>query len=103
MTSEKLFNERILPRLDDVINWKVVLLLELDESKLTDIGLIKDREPQDREVDSYIVCSEYRIQFHRFIKYITKIQKGDEVLYEYNDEEAFEKQPKMDMLELDFK
>lgn len=102
MTSEKLFNELILPRLEDVINWKEVLLLELDEAKLTDIGLIKEREPQDREVDSFMVCGEYRIQFHRYINYIIKIQKGDSVLYEYNDEKAFAIQPKMDVLELDF-
>lgn len=94
MTSEKFFQKHVLSYLDDVINWKIVLFLdERTVASLTEVGLIKKREPTDREVDSFIVCDAYKIQFHRFLYFISKIQKGDEVLYEYTEEKAFEEQP----------
>ncbi len=96
MTKEVFFRTYILPYLDDVINWKVVLFLdERTVATLTEVELIKKRESTDREVDSFIVCGEYKIQFHRWLYNISKIQKGDEILYEYTEEKAFEKQPEI--------
>ncbi len=94
MTKEMFFNTHILPYLDDVINWKALLFLEKRTvSALTNVGLIKEREPEDRDVDSFIVCGEYKIQFHRYIYYISKIQRGDDVVYEYSEEKAFKYRP----------
>lgn len=87
MTKELFFQKRILPYLEDVINWKKTLLLyDKTISDLIDIGLIKKREETD--VDSFIVCGEYTIIFHRYLCYIFEIRKGNEVLYKYNDEKA---------------
>ncbi len=99
MTKEVFFQTHVLSYLDDVINWKIVLFLdERTVASLTEVGLIKKREPTDREVDSFIVCGEYKIQFHRFLYFISKIQKEDEVLYEYMEEKAFEERPEREIL-----
>lgn len=101
MTKEVLFETYVLPYLEDVINWKRILFLaDVTVSTLFDFGLIKEREPTDREVDSYIVCGEYKIQFHRWIHIINKIEKGDDVLYEYNDEVACIKKPEVGDLQI---
>lgn len=101
MTKEVFFQTYILPNLDDVINWKVVLFLdERTVASLTEVGLIKKRESTDREVDSFIVCGEYKIQFHSHLYFISKIQKGDEILYEYSEEKAFKEKPKVDTLQI---
>lgn len=101
MTKEVFFQTHVLPYLDDVINWKVIRFLEeITVASLTEVELIKKREPTDREVDSFIVCGEYKIQFHRYFYFISKIQKGDEVLYEYTEGRAFKEQPKVDALRI---
>lgn len=100
MTSEWVFRKHIFPYLDDVINWKVVLFLdERTVENLIEVGLIKKREPADKEVDSFIVCDGYKIQFHRYLYFISKIQKDDDVLYEYSEEKASEKRPKVGYLQ----
>ena len=101
MTKEALFETYVLPYLEDVLSWKRILFLaDITVSNLYDLDLIKEREPTDREVDSFIVCGEYKIQFHRFLHIIGKIEKGDDVLYEYSDEKAFEKRPEVSYLQI---
>ena len=63
MTKELFFQRNILPHLEDVINWKKIVFLEEETvSELTDIGLIKEREATDRDIDSFIVCGEYNVK-----------------------------------------
>ena len=96
MKQKEFFQTHILPYLDDIINWKVVLFLD-EETVLTlrELGLIKEREPTDRLVDDFIVYEEYKIRLRHHFNFISKIQKGDDVLYEYDEETAFKKRPKM--------
>ena len=92
MTKELFFQRNILPHLEDVINWKKIVFLEEETvSELTDIGLIKEREATDRDIDSFIVCGEYNVRFHRYLYFISEIKKGDKIVYEYSDERAKEK------------
>lgn len=96
MTRELYFQKKILPYLEDVINWKKILFLEVETvSELSDIGLIKEREEADRDIDSFIVCEEYSVRFHRYLKFISKIQKGNKVVYEYSDGRASKEKPGM--------
>lgn len=101
MTKEQFFEKQILPELENVISWKnVVFLTDLAVESLDEIGLIKPREPEDRMIDSFIECGEYQVCFDSFALQITKIKKGDTVLYEYTEEKAFAKRPKVAFLEI---
>ncbi len=101
MTKEQFFNEQILPYLEDVINWKKVLFLtDRAVYSLSEIGLIEERKDTDREIDSFIVSGEYRVRFHRFMHFINKIQKADDMLYEYSEEKASAERPQVDYLDI---
>lgn len=97
MTKKELFFQKeIFPYLEDVINYKKILFLyDKTISDLIDIGLIKEREETDRYVDSFIVCGEYVMRFHRYLHYVFEIKKCNEVLYEYNDEKASKERPEL--------
>lgn len=94
MTHEDFFTTYILPHLDDVINYRKILFLsDGTVSDLKDLGLLKMREDTDRAVDSFIVSEEYAIRFHRYLQYVDMIKKGNDVLYQYIEEEIAKKRP----------
>ena len=101
MTKEQFFEEKILPYLENAISWKnVIFLADLPVDSLDEVGLIKSRKTEDRLIDSFIKCGEYQICFHRYLLFITKIKKGDTVLYEYTEEIASVKRPEVAFLEI---
>ena len=101
MTKELFFPKNILPYLGDVINWKEILFLDKKTvDKLTKVGLVKKRDQEDRDVDSFIICGEYKIRFHSYHYFISKIEKGSEVLYEYSDKKAAKEKPRINGLQL---
>lgn len=101
MTQEQFFQQHVLTYLEDVISWKTILsLTERAVYSLSEVGLIKKWEPEDREIDEVIESGEYQIIFHRYLLYVMKIKKGNSVIYEYTDEKAYVMKPQPCFLDI---